>query len=236
MGLTLKEKQAWTGEIASRYRQSDKKGKTGSLDEFVQATGYNRKYAVHILSHWGKETWLTADGKPVKLKAIPAGNRKGKAKRRKGGGRKPVYGPEVIASLRAVWAFFWYKCGQTEGPQILAPLMRQQMRYIAGCPAFHITPDIAEKLKTISPATIDQYLKKDRAALRLKGKSLTKPLYSLKNRIPIQTCYSGQERKKPDFWQIDTVHHCGQATQGQDATVPRSILPSFLVPPVLFCG
>jgi hypothetical protein len=60
-----------------------------------------------------------------------------------------------------VWTFFWFKCGK-----ILAPLMRQQMPYIADWPAFNITPDIAEKLKTISPATIDRYLKKDTAALR----------------------------------------------------------------------
>ncbi|MDR1421026.1 MAG: hypothetical protein LBI86_11690 [Treponema sp.] len=34
------------------------------------------------------------------------------------------------------------------------------------------------------PAAIDRYLKKDKEALRLKGKSLTKPLHSLKSRIP----------------------------------------------------
>jgi transposase InsO family protein len=38
---------------------------------------------------------------------------------------------------------------------------------------------------------------------------------SLKSRIPIRTFYSSEERIKPGFWQIDTVHHCGQATQGQ---------------------
>jgi transposase InsO family protein len=93
--------------------------------------------------------------------------------------------------------------------------MRQQMPFIARWPAFSITGDIAEKLKTISPASIDRYLKNDKAALRLKGKSLTKPIDSLKSRIPIRTFYSREERKKPGFWQIDTVHHCGQATQGQ---------------------
>jgi hypothetical protein len=93
--------------------------------------------------------------------------------------------------------------------------MRQQMPYIAGWPAFNITPDIAEKLTTISPATIDRYLKKDKEALRLKGKSLTKPLHSLKSRIPIRTFYTSEERKKPGFWQIDTVHPCGQAAFGQ---------------------
>jgi hypothetical protein len=89
------------------------------------------------------------------------------------------------------------------------------MDAISRWPAFHIAGEIAEKLKTISPATIDGYLKKDRDALRLKGKSLAKPLYSLKSRIPIRTFYSGEERKTPGFWQIDTVHHCGQTTHGQ---------------------
>jgi transposase InsO family protein len=40
-------------------------------------------------------------------------------------------------------------------------------------------------------------------------------LASLKSRIPIRTFYTSEERKKPGFWQIDTVHHCGQATSGQ---------------------
>ena len=82
--------------------------------------------------------------------------------------------------------------------------MRQQMKYIQQWSAFRITDGIAEKLKKISPATIDRYLKKDRDALKLKGKSLTKPLKSLKSRIPIRTFYSGEERKTPGFWQIDT--------------------------------
>jgi hypothetical protein len=109
-----------------------------------------------------------------------------------------------------VWTFFLFKCGK-----ILAPLMRQQMAFIAKWPAFGITDEIAEKLKRISPASIDRYLKKDKESLRLKGKSLTKPLPSLKSRIPIRTFYTPEERKKPGFWQIDTVHHCGQTTSGQ---------------------
>jgi hypothetical protein len=86
---------------------------------------------------------------------------------------------------------------------------------IAQRPAFGITEEIAEKLKTVSPAMIDRYLKKDKEGLRLKGKSRTKPVDSLKSRIPIRTFYTSEERKKPGFWQIDTVHHCGQTTSGQ---------------------
>jgi len=89
------------------------------------------------------------------------------------------------------------------------------MGYIAQWQVFGITEEIAEKLTKISPATIDRYLKKDKEALKLKGKSLTKPIDSLKSRIPIRTFYTQAERKKPGFWQIDTVHHCGQTTSGQ---------------------
>jgi hypothetical protein len=84
------------------------------------------------------------------------------------------------------------------------------MQYIAGWPAFHITAEIAEKLETISPATIARYLKKDKESLRLKGKSLTKAAPELKSRIPIRTFYTADERRfaepqMPGFWQIDTA-------------------------------
>jgi transposase InsO family protein len=202
MGLNMKEKQAVTREYKPRYQKATKKEKRVLLDEFTRLTGYHRKSAVRLLGAKPvRELLVVVNRKTVKLKPEkkrPA-NRKGKR----------FYTDEVIASLRLLWAFFWYKCGK-----ILAPLMRQQMTYIAQWPAFHITDEIAEKLKKISPATIDRYLKKDKEALRVKGKSLTKPLCSLKSRIPIRTFYSGEERKTPGFWQIDTVHHCGQSTHG----------------------
>jgi len=37
----------------------------------------------------------------------------------------------------------------------------------------------------------------------------------LKSRVPVRAFYASEERKKPGFWQTGTVHHCGQATQGQ---------------------
>jgi hypothetical protein len=45
---------------------------------------------------------------------------------------KRIYTDEAIAAFRQVWTFFWYKCGRTYGPQIFAPLMRQQIPSIVG--------------------------------------------------------------------------------------------------------
>jgi hypothetical protein len=52
-------------------------------------------------------------------------------------------------------------------------------------PAFPFTPEIREKLMTISPATIDRVLKKDKAELKLRGKSCTKSLNGLNNRTQL---------------------------------------------------
>src|SRR5215471_643590 len=203
MGLNMKEKQAVTREYIPRYQKASKKEKKALLDEFTKLTSYHRKSAVRLLcARPVQQVLLYLDGGAVKIKP-----QKKRPSNRKG---KRVYTDEVINCLRLVWTFFWYKCGK-----ILAPLMRQQMRYIAQWPAFGITEEIAEKLTSISPASIDRYLKKDKERMRLKGKSLTKPVDSLKSRIPIRTFYTSEERKKPGFWQIDTVHHCGQATFGQ---------------------
>jgi len=202
MGLNMKEKKAVTREYRLRYQKATKKEKKSILDEFTKLAGYHRKSAVRLLSaKQVKQLMIYMDGKPVKIK-----QEKKRPSNRKG---KRIYSDEVIDVLRLIWTFFWFKCGK-----ILAPFMRQQMFYIAQWKAFGITDEIEEKLKKISPATIDRYLKKDKAALRLKGKSLTKPLASLKSRIPIRTFYSSEERKIPGFWQIDTVHHCGQAVYG----------------------
>jgi hypothetical protein len=114
MGLTMQEKKALTREISKRYQKAEKKGKTDILDELVKTTGYNRKYILHVLANWGKTTTVRMSGETIRLKVSPR-------KRKKGGGRKPVYTDEFAAVLRAIWIFFWYRCGK-----ILAPFIRSQ--------------------------------------------------------------------------------------------------------------
>jgi hypothetical protein len=51
----MKEKQILIGRQVPRYRCVKKKTKTKILDGFAAAAGYNRKYALHILTHWRKK-------------------------------------------------------------------------------------------------------------------------------------------------------------------------------------
>jgi hypothetical protein len=183
MGLQMNERKALTREVCARYRQATKKDKTAILDEFVKNTGYNRKYALRQLNAYGKTVNASVGGKPVKFKTVkrrrPA-NRKGKR----------VYDEPFMERLRKIWAFFGYRCGK-----YLAPLPRDLMPFIVQWPAFAITPEIRDKLTTISPAQIDRRLKKDKDALRGKGISGTRRGDScLIKQIPIRTHYSDQGR------------------------------------------
>ncbi len=54
MGLTMGERRALTEQVARRYRSAARKDKTVILGEFVEATGYTRKYAIHLLNSWGR--------------------------------------------------------------------------------------------------------------------------------------------------------------------------------------
>ena len=49
MGLDMKKKLS--EETAKRYCTASKKNKTKILDEFIATTGYNRKYAIHVLKN-----------------------------------------------------------------------------------------------------------------------------------------------------------------------------------------
>jgi len=92
--------------------------------------------------------------------------------------------------------------------------MRQQMRHIQQWQAFCITAETAEMLARVSPATIDRYLKKDKQVLTLKGKSLTKPLDSLKSRIPIRTFYAPMSEKRPDSGKLTRYTTAGSSHRG----------------------
>jgi hypothetical protein len=201
MGLTVKEKQALIRETYQRYQKSGKKDKSKILDEVVQITSLNRKYLLHLLANWGKTTTVFFEGKRVALKVS-----KKPRKKRTG---KVIYGPAVVVALKALWEYFGFMCGQ-----LLSPFIRANIAFLEQEAIFHISPEVKEKLLAISSATINRKLKSEREKLRFRGVSGTKPGTWLKNTIPIRVHYPWNERK-PGFFEIDTVHHCGTRELGE---------------------
>jgi hypothetical protein len=187
-------KKALAREISRRYQKARKKEKTGILNELVKTTGYNRKYVLHVLANRGKTAAVHTDVETVRLTASPR-------KRRKGGGGKPKYSGGFVTVLRGIRVFFLYRRGK-----ILASFMREQIWFPEQ--PFRITERDKEPFLSVSPSIIDRLLKADKKKLAVKGKSGTRPGKLLKKQIPVRTYYADAD-KKPGFFEIDTVHHCG---------------------------
>jgi len=79
---------------------------------------------------------------------------------------------------------------------------------------FNLSKELTALLKSVSPATIDRKLKNEKARYRLKGIRTTKPGSLLKSQIPIRVCFDRDE-KRPGFFEVDTVSHCGARASGQ---------------------
>ena len=202
MGLKMSEKKSITRETAPRYKSADKKDKHRILDEYTKTTGYNRKYAIHLLSTWGKEQLHIIDGKPVKFIV-------GKPRKRKKRIGKRIYDDSVREAVRKIWELFDYMCGKR-----LAVLIRMNIDILSNDTELEIDEIIRDKLIKISPSTIDRMMAPERKKLNFKGISHTKAGTLLKHQIPIRTFFNWDERK-PGFFELDTVAHGGSSSSGE---------------------
>lgn len=127
MGLTMSEKKAVIKAWSGQYRQAGKKEKGRILDEVVELTGYNRRYAVGLLRSDGK---VIRVGRRVRL----VGDLRKKVKRTRG----RFYDDAVLEKLKQVWAIMDCICGKrlVAMPDISSKIKRQlKAEYAALNPA-----------------------------------------------------------------------------------------------------
>jgi len=199
MELTLKERQKLTSITAKKYRKAQKREKSKILDTFVAQTGYARKYAIHILANEGKV-------KPVNNRLRAKVSQKSRKKRV----YPSVYDTAVRDALAPIWMAFSFLCGK-----LLAPFLHTNIDAIANDPRFPMSLEVIDKLRRISPASIDRLLRKTKAALRIKGTCGTRPApQHLKALIPTLTHFDCIQ-DKPGLWQIDLVQHDGGNPSGE---------------------
>ena len=208
MGLSLKTRKEIQKEHCRRYQLASKKEKGKILDELEGATGQNRDYLAWVLTSYGKATWVTIDGKRVKL--VAGGKKRKRGKRRGAGGRPRKYHDGCIASLTKIWDFFDRLCGAR-----LVPFIRNTIDFLEASrnPDFGITSDIRQLLLEISDSHVDRLLQPAKKRLAFRGKSCTTQGPLLKSQIPVRTFFAWDERK-PGFFEIDRVAHCGISTKG----------------------
>ena len=171
--------------IRPRYTLGRRPAKEQILDEFVAATGYHRKYAIHLLNH-------------------PPPRRV--AKRRP---RRSKYGGRVQAALEKVWRVANCICGKR-----LVAVLPQYVEALERHGELALDPETRGLLLQISAATADRLLARARAATKPHGLGTTKPGTLLKAAIPVRT-FAEWDDAQPGFMEVDLVAHCGPSTAGE---------------------
>jgi len=197
--MSPKSKEEYSAIMAGRYKKIKKRNqKNLILNEYCRITGYHRKHAIRKLNNF------TFFVKP----------------RRKKPGRPSRYNnPPILAPLKTIWLQANLPCSKNLKAIIPIWLPHYAQTYHA------LDLPVIKALKSISPAMIDRLLKPIRPKYKKRGISCTKPGSLLRNQIPIKT--NQWDEFNPGCIEADTVHHCGESTQGQYAiTIDYDDIPT----------
>lgn len=178
------ERKAVTKQMAKRYAKASKKGKGVMLDELCKLTGWTRRHARRA---------LTQALEQPKRPAV----------------RSKIYGQEVGDALGFIWALLGAPAGKR-----LAPFLPEIIEVLERTGERAFAPEVRAKLLRISAATIDRMLAPERARLRIRGRSGTKPGSILKRQIPIRT-FADWDDARPGFCEVDLVAHDGGSGDGE---------------------
>ena len=198
MGLRLKERQNIIAETATRYREASKKEKGRILNELTALTGYNRLYAMHLLTWWGITVQRVIDG--TRLKIVIGSPRV----RKKRSGKKK-FSEALYESLKRIWTTFDCMCGKR-----LAVFIHENIAFLALHEEYAITDTVRAELTAISPATIDRLLAKEKQTpwFVKRHSTASETANRYKTKIPVRTFY-GSDEQRPGYLEIDTVFHSG---------------------------
>jgi hypothetical protein len=202
MGLKMRERHRLTEEIAQRYRTASPEKKRGILDEFIATTGYNRKYASHLLSRWGLSKYVRMGDELLKLTA-------GRPRKKVPRIGRPHYPHSLDSILELLWVLHNSPCGKR-----LAPALRENRDALLQSAELGISPADYDAIASMSPATIDRRLRGKHPEQSLKGITHTRPAKALKNLVPVRTWGDWQEALPGEF-QADTVGHDGGISSGE---------------------
>jgi len=181
----MSQRKAVTKKLAVEYGRGSKARKGQILDQVCELNRWHRSHARKAL----KQALMlqVVKKRPVKQR---------------------LYGEPVITALRFLWAVQRTPCGR-----LLAAALPDLVPRLRGFKELNIDDDTAALLLKIAPATIDRRLAADRAKLRLRGRSHTKPGSLLKDSIPMRTWAQWNEAV-PGFVEIDLVGHEGGNSAG----------------------
>src|SRR2546425_11123205 len=156
-GMARQSKREYLRSIYERYRGGRRTEKTAMLEEFCKVCGYNRKYAIGLLS------------RPLKAR-VP----------RRPTPRSATYSKASIVTLAKVWEASGYLCSQRRKaalPQWLTWIKKH----------FEVSAELEKQLLGISARQMDRRLFPHKRSVKRRLYGTTRPGSLLKQMIPIKT-------------------------------------------------
>ena len=163
--MSQHSKKEYLETIQPRYKKATWAEKKLILDEFINTTGYHRKYAIRILNKWVRR----------KLPKKP--------------GPKKIYQGEVVVALEQIWEI----CGRICSKR-LHPFLPEMVRVLERNNDLILTAEVKELLLSMSRSSIDRCLAPAHTK-HPRGLCTTKPGTLLKKSIPVRTYTPWDEEK-----------------------------------------
>lgn len=183
--MTIDERRKYVKVMAPRYQTAKRTERSQLLSEMEQVSKLHRKHLIRLLGGQSLER---------KKRSTP---------------RSRTYGVEVERVVLRVWESLDYICAER-----LTPSLLRMAKHLASFGALVLTGEVESQLATISPATVQRMLRKNRARkARLprtgpqRANQVTKGVPM--GRIPWDT-------PDPGHFETDLVHHGGESTVGED--------------------
>jgi hypothetical protein len=182
--MTIDERRKYVKLMEPRYRQANRKEQSQLLSEMEQVSKLHRKHLIRLLNGESLER---------KKRRTP---------------RSRTYGLEVEGVVLRVWESLDYICAER-----LTPSLVQMAQHLARFGSVVLTAEVGCQLATISCATVQRLLRKNRARkARLPRKGPHRANQVTKGvpmgRIPWNT-------PDPGHFETDLVHHGGESASGE---------------------
>ena len=180
----MASRKQYLGTLLERYLKARKRQKGSILDEYCRNTGQNRKYVIRRLSGLAR-----TEPRPPRKKA-------------------PRYGQDTVWALEKLWKIFDFPCGQR-----LRPLIQTELDRLRRLGELAVSAKTTEKLRAVSPATIDRLLRPKKQAWKLHRLCGVKGPGLIAKKIPLRM--GTGENLGVGFVDMDLVLHCGSSTAGE---------------------
>jgi hypothetical protein len=112
----------------------------------------------------------------------------------------------VIVELREMFDF---PCGRR-----LAPILRREAGRLRQLGELHYSDEVAEKLKQMSPKTIDRLLARERRVRHLRRVRNPATQLRMYHKVPVTAAYEWDTREVGNV-QLDYAAHCGRSSGGE---------------------